>query len=166
MRLYIPATLADLTVTPVASEGDGSDPAPALSARRAHAVTPALRDALPDEDEETWEYAAQLAAADDSLVRLAGEPDSPTLRLVLAVDVEPDAVGPVAPGAGDDVAPSAVELLVSVTWAELACAHVDEVEAAADVRAALDGDDEAFERLAERDLLWYDATELARIPRP
>lgn len=155
VRLYIPATLADL------------DQAGAvLAPRRAHAVTPALREALPDEDEETWEFAAQLAAADDSLVRLAGEPGAPALRLVLAAEVEPEAVGPVVTGESDeDAAPSAVELLVPVAWDELACAHVDEVDALADVRAALDGDDEAFERLAERDLLWYDATELGRIPR-
>ena len=27
------------------------------------------------------------------------------------------------------------------------------------------GDDDAVERLADRDLLWYDATELTAIPR-
>jgi hypothetical protein len=45
------------------------------------------------------------------------------------------------------------------------CAHVDEPAAKDEVARALDGDDAALDALAERDLLWYDATELARIPR-
>jgi hypothetical protein len=40
---------------------------------------------------------------------------------------------------------------------------VDEAAAEEDVVAALAGDDEAVERLAERDLLWYDASELDRL---
>jgi hypothetical protein len=45
------------------------------------------------------------------------------------------------------------------------CAHVDEPAAAADVVEALTGDEDAVERLDERDLLWYDATELGAVPR-
>jgi len=64
--------------------------------------------------------------------------------------------------------------------------HVDEPEAAEDVRAVLaaadeenDADDvaehgatssgaldEALQRVADRDLLWYDPTEIREIPRP
>jgi hypothetical protein len=50
-----------------------------------------------------------------------------------------------------------------VSWDRVACAHIDEPAAEADVVAALGGDDVAGERLAERDLLWYDATELERL---
>ena len=65
MRIYLPASLDQL------------DPASGpLTARRAHAVTPALRAMFSDEDDEGLEYAAQLAAADDSLELLADRPDA------------------------------------------------------------------------------------------
>ena len=47
----------------------------------------------------------------------------------------------------------------------IVCAHVDEPEAASDIQAVMGGDDDAIERLADRDLLWYDATEISSIPR-
>ncbi len=65
----------------------------------------------------------------------------------------------------DDEIPSAVRLTTPVAWTAVVCAHVDEPAATADVTEALTGDDEAVERLDDRDLLWYDATELATIPR-
>ncbi|WP_066582609.1 DUF6912 family protein [Cellulomonas timonensis] len=155
MRIYLPATLDEL-----------DDPAeggqPVLGARRVHTVTPALRAALPEEDEEELEYAAQLAAADDALLLVAGRPHAPQLRLVLSADVPDGAVSPV----GDDgVAPSAVELREPVPLADVACGHVDEPEAAEDLALAVTGDEAAIERLAERDLLWYDVSELGDIPR-
>ena len=125
-------------------------------------VTPALRAALPDEDEEGLEFAAQLAAADDSLLRLAERPSAPHLRLVLAVDV-PDAA--LVAVVDSDAAPSVAELTVAVALSELVSAHVDELDAAADVERAMTGDEHAVERLAQRHLLWYDASELTAIPR-
>lgn len=148
MRVYVPATLDEI-------------PGP-LTARTAHAVTPALCAALPDEDDETVEFVAQLAAADDALDLLGARPDAPRLRLVVSVDV-PDAS--VAKVADDGAAPSAVRLVADAAAADVACAHVDEPEARADVVAALAGDAEARERLEERDLLWYDVSELGTIPR-
>ncbi|MDC7121141.1 hypothetical protein OMK64_06285 [Cellulomonas fimi] len=148
MRVYVPATLDEI-------------PGP-LTARTAHAVTPALRAALPDEDDETVEFVAQLAAADDALDLLGARPDAPRLRLVVSVDVSEASVVEV----GDDgAAPSAVRLAGDVQASDVACVHVDEPEAADDVRAALAGDAEARERLEERDLLWYDVSELDAIPR-
>lgn len=147
MRVYVPATLDEI-------------PGP-LTARTAHAVTPALRAALPDEDDETCEFVAQLTAADDALDLLRDQPEAPRLRLVVSVDV-PDAS---VQDAGDGSAPSAVRLLVDVTEAVVACVHVDEPDARADVVAALAGDAAAVERLEERDLLWYDTSELGAIPR-
>ena len=151
MRIYLPATLDDLAPT-----------SPGLTPRRVHAVTAALRAALPDEDEEGLEFAAQLLAADDSLDLLARAPAAPRLRVVVSADV-PDAV--VEPVEDPGAAPSVVVLTTGVGRDEIACAHVDEPAARADVVAALAGDVDAIERLGDADLLWYDASELRSIPR-
>lgn len=146
MRIYVPSTFAEL------------DQRQGLAPRLVHAVTPALRAALPDEDEEGLEYAAQLLAADDSLERL-GTKAVPRRRVVITVDV-PEAL---VESVDDAHAPSVVRLTSTVGWDDVACAHIDEKAAEGDVSAALDGDDDAAERLAERDLLWYDASELGHI---
>ncbi len=149
MRIYLPATFAELA----------AHPAPLASAA-AHGATALVRAALPSEDEEAWEYVAQLAAADDSLARLAD--DDVPLRLVVVADV-PDVVVREVDGA---LEPSQLVLDGPVAWRDVVCVLVDEPEAAVDVRAAREGDTQAAERLAERDLLWYDVSEIAEIPRP
>lgn len=146
MRIYLPSTLGEL------------DPRHGLAPRLVHAVTPALRAALPDEDEEGLEFAAQLLAADDSLERLEGQ-SAPRRRVVVAADV-PEVI---VESVDDAHAPSVVRLTSTVGWDDVACAHVDEPAAVADVTAALAGDPDAAERLAERDLLWYDASELGHL---
>ena len=151
MRIYLPATLEEL------DRPDG------LGARPVHAVTPALRAALPDEDDEGLEYAAQLLAADDSLDLIGEAGTQRRRRLVVAADVADGLVQPVAPG--EDMAPSLVRLTGVVPWSDVACVHVDEPAAEADVVAALAGDGDAVERLVERDLLWYDASELDQLRR-
>ncbi|WP_315097577.1 DUF6912 family protein [uncultured Cellulomonas sp.] len=151
MRIYLPASLDQL--------GTSAGP---LAARRVHAVTPALRALFPDEDDEGLEFAAQLAAADDSLELLATRPDAPQLRLVVSADV-PDAV--LQPLTDEEDVPSAVELVAEVEQSDVICVHVDEPGASADVVRAAHGDEDAVDRLDERDLLWYDATELGSIPR-
>ncbi len=151
VRLYLPATLLDV---------DAAATRPAISPRRAHAVTTALRELFPDEDDEGLEYAAQLAAADDSLELVGAADDAPRLRVVLSADVDAGTVTVL-----DDEIPSAVQVSMPVPWSAVVCAHVDEPQAAGDVTEALTGDEEAVERLDERDLLWYDATELGSIPR-
>ncbi len=143
MRIYLPASPAELVAR--------TD----LDARDVHAVTPALRTALPEEDDEGLEFSAQLAAADAALTLLTA-PEAGRRRLVVTADV-PAAV--VAPGEDPDD-PTVVRLVESVGWADVVCVHVDEREAHQDVVAALGGDDDAVARLAERDLLWYDAAEL------
>lgn len=150
MRIYLPSDVTELgTDTP-------------LTPRLVHGVTPALRAELPDEDEEGLEYAAQLFAADDSLDRLRElAPQTTPRRAVVSVDVPDGVVEAVeAPHA-----PSVLRLVAAVAWSDVACAHVDEPEAEADVRAAAAGDDDAAERLADRDLLWYDVSELAAFAR-
>ena len=152
MRIYLPASLDQL------------DPAAGpLTARRAHAVTPALRALFPDEDDEGLEFAAQLAAADDSLELLATRPDAPQLRLVVSVDVPDAAIEPVHGRRGR--AQRGRAGAAPVEQADVICVHVDEPGAAADVVLARRGDEAAVDRLDERDLLWYDASELADIPR-
>ena len=141
MRIYLPATAAHLRVAVL-----GSPQEPLL----AHAATPALAHALPEEDEEGLEVSASLCAADASLVLLA-EPGAEGLadrRIVIAADVDAEHVRELA--VEGDVLPGTVEV---------AALLVDEAEAEADVHAARLGDEDAFERAAEADLLWYDVTE-------
>jgi hypothetical protein len=151
VRIYLPVTLLDL---------DSARASGHVDVTHAHAVTPALRELFPDEDDEGLEYAAQLAAADDSLDLVGRAPDAPRLRAVLSADVEESGAT-----VQQDEIPSRVSLASPVPWAAVVCALVDESVAADDVAAALTGDDDAVERLDDRDLLWYDATELHAIPR-
>lgn len=176
MRIYLPATLDELETVTVTADAARWTVAP----RGAHAVTSALGRALPDEDDEGLEYAAALEAADDSLALVAARPDAPRQRLVVTVEVPDAAVQVVeAPAGADDEdapAPSAVQVVRTVPDVAIVCVHVDEPEAAADVEAVLaaaDGEgqeadealDAALERVTERDLLWYDWSELADVPQ-
>ena len=148
MRIYLPSTVTELGATS------------GLPPRLVHAVTPALRAALPEEDEEGLEFAAQLFAADDSLERV--EPGrTGSRRVVVAADVPEVLVEAVEDG--EAYVPSLVRLTTTVGWDDVACAHVDEKSAETDVVAAVAGDEAAIERLADRDLLWYDVSELARL---
>ena len=125
----------------------------------AHAATPALARALPDEDEEGLEVSASLCAADASLVLLA-EPEASGLadrRIVIAADVDAENVREL-PVEGD-VLPGTIEVVGEIAWEDVAALLVDEPEAESDVRAARLGDEDAFERAADADLLWYDVTE-------
>ena len=148
MRIYLPATFAVLDAHPQP-----------LTLQAAHAVTPRVRAALPAEDEESWEFVTQLAAADDSFARITD--DDVPLRLVVVADV-PDATVRVVEDA-DEL--SAVVLSAPVEWRDVVCVLVDEPEAAPDARAARAGDAAAGERLTERDLLWYDVSEVEAVPR-
>lgn len=150
MRIYLPATAAHLRATAL-----GSSQEPFL----AHAATPALARALPEEDEEGLEVSASLCAADASLVLLA-EPEAEGLadrRIVIAADVDAEHVRVLADEG--DVLPGTVEVTTEISWDDVAALLVDESEAEADVRAARLGDEDAFERAAEADLLWFDVTE-------
>lgn len=162
MRLYVPATLTELE-TVSAGKID-------FNPRRAHTATPKLIAELAEHDItdlEEVEYVAQLAAADDSLLLIAANPAEAWQRLVISVDVPDSAVDldPAPAEDEDDLPASAVDITESLTGVEIVCVHVDEPEAAADIQAMLEGSDEAMEALTERDLLWYDVTELPQIPR-
>ncbi|PWD52150.1 hypothetical protein C8046_17365 [Serinibacter arcticus] len=147
MRLYVPAVLSDLA-------------APELTPRPACAVTPALRSALPEEDEEGLELSAFLSAADLAVLRLADAADAlPAVprRVVVALEV-PDTT-PLGAVPGDLVELASVVGEIPATgWSAVVSIHVDEPEAADAVRAALT-DDAAFEELGEVDLLWFHPSE-------
>ncbi|HUX71535.1 MAG TPA: hypothetical protein VMV41_13545, partial [Cellulomonadaceae bacterium] len=117
--------------------------------------------ALHDEDEEGCEFAAHLAAADDSLLRIAGRPGTPHQRLVVTAVVPESFVE----HRDVDEAPSALMLTTAVPWDRVVCVHVDELEAMSDVAATLRGDEDAAARLSEVDLLWYDVSEVDDLPR-
>jgi hypothetical protein len=181
MRIYVPATLDELDAVTHTSAAARWTVAP----RRVHAVTKDLEAGLPDEDAEGLEYIALLNAADDSLALIAGRPDAAHQRVVITVEVPDEAVGP-APSADDDEAvTSEIEVTSTVEDVAIVCVHVDELEAAgdiADVLAAADEEsdaeavadvgaesetalDEALQRVTDRDLLWYDWSEIKNIPR-
>jgi len=134
--------------------------------RRAHAVTAAVREWYVEGDLEELEYVALTEAAEASLRRLADDPDVPRRRVVVAADVEDDAVRDVA----DDRYRSAVLVSADVPVAAVASVHVDEdvaeravAEAIIALPAADAGDDDARFTLDEAEateLLWYDVSEL------
>ena len=147
-RIYLPATAAHLRARVL-----GSSHQPLT----AHAATPALAQALPEEDEEGLEVSASLCAADASVVLLPEAAGLADRRIVIAADVDAENVREL-PVEGD-VLPGTIEVTGEVSWEDVAALLVDEPEAQDDVRAARLGDEGAFERAAEADLLWYDVTE-------
>jgi hypothetical protein len=151
VRVYVPSTLGRLRSV-VTSDGVG--PAPFV----AHAVTDALRAALPDGDDEDWEYAASSAAAQSAVGLL--HDDEPARRVVLAVDV---------PGvrAVDLDDPTVVEVDEVVPYRRIAAVLADGPEAEPDVTAARDalaaGSAEAhtlLERCLDHDLGWWATQEI------
>ena len=130
VRVYVPVTSRVLAT--LVAEGRLSGPL------RAHAVTGALRDGWPEADEESWEYAALMAAAADSAA-LWQAGDVPR-RYVVAADVP--AADPVP---GED--PTLVDVAADVVWKNVAAAHVDTVDDA-------DEDD---------DLAWFATQEIRHL---
>ena len=152
MRIYIPATGVDI----------GRD---ALLPRTVHAVTDELRDLLPGDVEEVLEAVAMNAATDESLRVLAawaasGETVYP-LRVVIAAEIEE---GKTAHIEGDDILPTALQLVEPVGWEDVVSFHVDDAEAANDVVLAIGGDAAALERVTDdEDLMWFDVGERGRL---
>jgi hypothetical protein len=133
-RVYVPLTSSGLVRLVAEGRLDGP--------LRAHAVTEALRGDWPEGDEESWEYAALMAAAADS-ASLRGEGDAPR-RYVVAADV-PSFV----PVEGSD--PTLVEVAADVPWKNVAAAHVDTSDWSGD---GAEEDD---------DLAWFATQEIAQL---
>jgi hypothetical protein len=175
MRVFLPSTLPALAkVLPAgqisppaqadasASSGSPGDEGPLCG----YAVTPALREAYASGDEEELEYSALTEAARASLRLLAADPAAPRRRVVLAADIPAEQVG-WDPRSGE---PGRVLVTGAVPVRLLASAHVDELEAAADVRAAAEalpaadaGDEDAefaVDGAEGHELAWYASQEL------
>ena len=79
VRVYVPASMGSLAQF---AEDGGIGPSPV----HAHAVTAWLRESWADGNDEEWEYAALMAAADEAAAALTDE-DQPR-RVVLVAEVE------------------------------------------------------------------------------
>ncbi|AWK08960.1 hypothetical protein SSP531S_10870 [Streptomyces spongiicola] len=163
MRVYVPLTLPGLAEAHKAGE---IGPGPLT----AYAVTPALREWYVSDDLEELEYAALNRAAAASLRSLAGEPDVPRRRVVVAVDV-PDGAATADPAAGlGSASLGEVRIAAAVPLEKAASVHVDSEEAEGDVAAAADalgaadhGDDDAqfvVDGAEDHELLWYGVQEV------
>ncbi|WP_328399984.1 hypothetical protein OHS70_22980 [Streptomyces sp. NBC_00390] len=166
MRVYVPLTLPGLAQAYKAGE---LAPGPLT----AYAVTPALREWYVSDDIEELEYAALNRAAAASLRLLAGVPDAPRRRVVVAVDV-PDQDAVADPDrALDPAALGEVRIAAAVPMAKAAAVHVDADDAVADVLAAVDalgaadhGDEDArftVDGAEDHELLWYGVQEIPNI---
>jgi hypothetical protein len=159
MRVYLASTMPALEE---ALQAGQIGPAPLAG----FAVTPALRESYASGDLEELEYAALTVAARASLRLLAADGQAPPRRVALAAEVPDEQVSP----GRDPDDPAAVQVTAVVPIAKLASAHIDDPEAAPDVRAAIGalpaadlGDDGAkftVDGAEGNELLWYAVQEL------
>lgn len=154
MRVYLPLTVRGLTEL---QRSGRIAPAPLP----AHAVLPALRRDWEGADDEELEYAVLMAAAFDSLARIAETGDTPR-RVVVAADVDDAHVE-----VGDDL--TAVTVTAEVPLARCASLHVDDSESEGEVAQALlrlpeatagDGQALAAVSLTELELMWFATQEI------
>ncbi len=154
MRVYLPATVSMIR----AALEDGRV---RVLSGVGFAVTDPLHLEYPDWSEEDLEYLAMQDASRASLRLLAGSgPGEPSLRVVVAADVDNDDVTP-RPEADRAV----VAVQGAVEWSRVAAVHVDGADAAGAVREAAEvidaadlGDHDAEFVLGSAedfDLAWY-----------
>ncbi len=172
MRVFLPSTLPALARALQAGQvGQVGPPHPGgpagSGAVPGFAVTPALREAYFSGDEEELEYAAMTEAARASLRMLAADPTAPPRRVVLAAEIPAEQVR-WDTGSGE---PARVLVSAAVPIKLLASAHLDELDAAADVRAAVEalpaadtGEEDAkfaVDGAEGHELAWYATQELS-----
>ena len=116
-----------------------------------YALTPKVLDIAASDDDELLAEQVRDAAAADAVLELGA-----SRRAVVVVDYPRADVEQVV---GEH--PAAVTLKGRVRADAVACAFVDEPAAEADGRAAAQGDRDALARLEERELLWYDVSEIS-----
>jgi len=159
MRVYLPATLAELGDALVAGQvGSGE--------MVGYAVTPALREWYVSGDVEELEYVAMTQAARASLRLLRADAEAPRRRVVLAAELPDTAV---AAGNGID-SPGQVRVVAPVQLSDVVSGHVDDPDAVPDVAAAVAalpaadaGDPDAkfvVDSAEGHELLWYATQEL------
>jgi hypothetical protein len=163
MRVFLPSTLPALAralQTGQLTEAGAEGPVPGF------AVTPALREAYASGNEDELEYAALTEAARASLRLLAADPAAPSRRVVLAVELAAEQVR----WDPRDAEPARV-VIGAIPLESLASALVDDAEAAADVRGAVEalsaadaGDEDAkftVDGAEGHELGWYATQELS-----
>jgi hypothetical protein len=162
MRVYLPSTMSALS-------GLLRDAAIGPAPVRGYAVTPSLREWYSSGDEEELEYVAMLQAARASLRLLHADPRAQPRRVVLAAEIPDEQV---SGWAGFDD-PALVEIKVPVRFRDVVSGHIDEPDAAADIRAAVaalpaadSGDEDAkftVDGAEGHELLWYATQELQHV---
>lgn len=162
MRVYLPATLALVATLRGASEFTAA-------AVPAHAVTPGLREWYVEGDEEELEYVAFSRAAQEALRLLHADPAAPRRRVVISVDLPPQAIQAVS----QDLGSSAVRVIGPVAMNAIASLHVDSAEAETDVAAAAEAVDGAsagdpgaqftVDSAEDHELLWYAPEEIEEL---
>jgi hypothetical protein len=168
MRVYLPCTLPALAKAVEAGE---LGPAPLTG----YAVTPALTEWYASGDTEELEYVALTEAARASLRMLAadradGVAAAPR-RVVVAAEVPDRAIS-----AGVDLEERArVRLAEPVPLAKVASVHIDDLDATADIEAAIvalpaadGGDDDArftVDGAEAHELMWYATQEIPDLLR-
>lgn len=140
MRVYVPIELGQL----------GQSVSGTWQPTTGYAITPTLLNIAASDDDEVLAEQVRDVAATNSVVELR----SPR-RAVVVVDYPRADVEPVAGGH-----PAAVTMTGRVKADAVACVFLDEPEAQEDGQAAAAGDGDALVRLEERDLLWYDVSEI------
>jgi hypothetical protein len=133
-------------------------------------VTPGLREWYAEGDEEELEYVAFTRAAQGALRLLREDGAAPPRRVVVSVDVAPEAT---RRHADQELGSSLIWVLGAVPLAAVAAVHVDSADAAADIAAAADvveeaaaGDPDAqftVDSAEDHELEWYDPTELGQL---
>lgn len=154
MRVYLPATLNMLAEALVA--GASRELAPGSG----FAVTPGMREWYASGDTEELEYIALSLAAAASVELISADPAAVRRRVVVAADVEPDAVSVAEDGTR--ASRGRVAITQPIAFSCVAAVHVDDASAAPAVQAAaLDPADEfAAEEAADHELLWYATQEV------
>lgn len=163
MRVYLPSTLHGLARILRDRE---IGPVPLT----AYAVTPALREWYTSADLEELEYAAMSDAAKASLRLLAGDPEAPSRRVVIAAEVPDKAVTFAAGDLVDADDRAVMRVTETIPFRRIVSGHIDDAEAEPDVRAARTaipaaeaGDEDArftVDGAAGHDLMWYATQEL------
>ncbi|OEV27181.1 hypothetical protein AN219_23515 [Streptomyces nanshensis] len=168
MRVYVPLTF------PALREAHGAgELAPERGGTVAYAVTPGLREWYLSDDSEELEYAALNRAAQASLRLVAGRPEVPRRRVVVAFEV-PDGAVSFDPDHGlERESLGEVRLEGSLAMSRAAAVHMDSAEAEADVTAAAEalgaadmGDEDArftVDGAEDHELLWYATQEIPHL---
>ncbi len=171
MRIYLPAHLGYIDELDLAPSQAVAPRIPIPAGTVVFAVPDELRrraetghrDAV-----EELEFTALYGAADYAIALLADQ-QVPHQRLVISVDLPQSAkVVPVGSEMKDrlgELVDYALTVEETITDIPIVCVHIDEPAAASVIDAALSGDNQASQDIGDLDLLWYDASELAELPR-